>query len=103
MSEIPMGYYSMKILKEPEGKNKGALILSQVDSVVSTLPFIKDKFYLIERRGWRGINESIYANIKLVEDLSFWDETLEKFPESICLDIGPADFVDTEAFKPLLI
>ena len=101
MSETPIGYYSMKILKEPEGKNKGALILSQVDSVVSTLPFIKDKFYLIERRGWRGINESIYANIKLVEDLSFWDETLEKFPESICLDIGPADFVDTEAFKPL--
>lgn len=103
MNEIPLGYYSMKVLKEPEEKNKGALILSQVDSVVSTLPFIKDKFYLIERRGWRGINESKYADIKLVEDLSFWDETLEKFPESVCLDIGPADFVDTEAFKPLEI
>lgn len=101
MSEIPIGYYSMKILKEPERKEKGALILSQVDSVVSMLPFIKDRFYLIERRGWRGINESKHSNIKLVEDLSFWDETVEKFPESICLDIGPADFVDTEAFKPL--
>ena len=101
MSEIPIGYYSMKILKEPGDGNKGALILSQVDNVVSRLPFVKDKFYLIERRGWRGINESKYADIKLVEDLSLWDETLEKFPESVCLDIGPADFVDIEVFRPL--
>lgn len=101
MREIQIGYYSMKILKEPEGKNKGALILSQVDDVVSKLPFIKDKFYIIERRAWRGLNESQYADIKLVEDLSYWDETIKRFPDSICLDIGPADFVDTEAFKPI--
>jgi len=101
MSETPIGYSSMKILKKPEGETKGALILSQVDNVVSRLPFIKNKFYLIERRGWRGLNESQYADIKLVEDLSFWDETMERFPDSICLDIGPADFVDTDAFRPL--
>lgn len=101
MSETSIEYYSMIILKEPEGKNKGALILSQVDSVVSKLPFVKNRFYLIERRGWRGLNESLQADVKLVEDLSLWDETVERFPESVCLDIGPADFVDTEVFKPL--
>lgn len=101
MKDIPIGYYSLKVLKEPEGKSKGALILSQVDNVVSQFPSLKRKFYLIERRGWRGINESEYADIKLVEDLSYWDETLSKFPQSICLDIGPADFIDTEEFKPL--
>ncbi len=101
MSETPIGYYSMRILKEPEGKNKGALILSQVDNVISELPFIKDRFYLIERRGWRGINESEYADVKLVEDLSLWNETVERFPNSVCLDIGPADFVDTKVFRPL--
>jgi len=101
MSEIPIGYYSMKILKEPEGKNKGALILSQVDSVVSRLPFVKNRFYLIERRGWQGINESQYADVKLVEDLSLWGETVKRFPDSVCLDIGPADFVDTDVFRPL--
>jgi len=51
----------------------------------------------------RGINEAEHADIKLVEDLSYWDETLRKFPQSICLDIGPADFVDTDEFKPLRI
>lgn len=101
MSEIPIGHYSMRVLEKPDGKNKGALILSQVDSVVEKLPFVKNRFYIIERRGWRGLNESHYADIKLVEDLSLWQETLEQFPESICLDIGPADFVDTFEFRPL--
>ena len=103
MSDIPLGYYSMKVLKEPLGNDKGALILSQVDSVVEQLPFVKDSFYLIERRGWRGLNESKYADIKLVEDLSLWDETIKKFPKSICLDIGPADFVDISSFRPINI
>jgi len=101
MKETPIGYYSLRILKEPEGKNKGAVILSQVDNVLSKLPFLKERFYLIERRGWRGINESEYTDIKLVEDLSYWDETLRRFPQSICLDIGPADFIDADEFKPL--
>lgn len=101
MREIPIGYCSLAVLKEPEGRNKGALILSQVDDVVLRFPFIKDKFYIIERRGWRGLNESEYADIKLVEDLSYWDETVRVHPNSICLDIGPADFVDTTVFRPL--
>lgn len=103
MSSIKESWISMKLLKGPEGRNKGAIILSQVDEVVSRFPFIKDKFYLIERRGWRGINECSQADIKLVEDLSYWDETIEKFPNSICLDIGPADFVDINIFRPLHI
>lgn len=103
MSKVPIGYYSIRILEEPNGKNKGALILSQVDDVVSRFPFIKERFYLIERRGWRGLNESQHADIKLVEDLSYWDETLKRFPNSVCLDIGPADFVDIDTFRPLEI
>ena len=103
MKKIPIEYYSLAILKEPEGKNKGALILSQVDDVVSKYPLIKKHFYIIERRGWRGLNDSQYADIKLVEDLSYWNDTLKKFPNTICLDIGPADFVDTNVFRPLYI
>ncbi|MCK5625210.1 glycosyltransferase [Candidatus Pacearchaeota archaeon] len=101
VKEVPLGHYSMKILKGPEGKKKGAIILSQVDNIVSKFPFVKDKFYIIERRGWRGLNEAKHADIKLVEDLSFWDKTIKKFPNAICLDIGPADFIDTDSFKPL--
>ena len=78
MSETPIGYYSMRILKEPEGKNKGALILSQVDSVVSKLPFVKNRFYLIERRAWRGINQSKHADVKLVEEPLTFDALILK-------------------------
>lgn len=101
MSQTPIGHFSMKVLQEPQEKIKGVLVLSQVDEVVDRMPFLRDRFYLVERRGWRGLNESRYADIKLVEDLSLWDKTLMTFPESICLDIGPADFVDTDAFRPL--
>ena len=101
MNPVPEGYFSLHILKEPKNNEKGAIILSQVDTVVDEFPWVKDKFYIVERRAWRGLNESKYAHIKLVEDLSLWEETLEKFPNSICLDIGPADFVDTTIFKNL--
>jgi len=101
MTKVPIGYYSMKILKEPTGNEKGAIILSQVDNIVDKMPFVKDKFYIIERRGWRGMNNSKYADIKLVEDLSFLNETIKTFPNCICLDIGPADFIDTDKFKPI--
>lgn len=101
MNQVPVNWYSMNILKMPNSTSKGAIILSYVDSIVEKYPKIKDKFYLIERRAWRGLNESIYADIKLVEDLSYWEQSLKQFPQSICLDIGPADFVDTDAFRPL--
>lgn len=98
-------YISAAILKEPrvigEQLQKGALILSQVDYVVAKYPAIRQLYYLIERRGWRGINESKCADIKLVEDLSTWQETLKQFPKSLLIDIGPADFVDIESFYPL--
>jgi len=103
--EIPDEYISGKLLKNPKivgGRIiKGALILSQLDYIIETIPKIKNYFYTIERRGWRGLNESIHADIKLVEDLSFWDETIKKFPNAICLDIGPADFIDTDSFYPI--
>jgi hypothetical protein len=44
MREIPIGYYSLAVLKEPEGESKGAVILSQVDDVILRFPFIKLKF-----------------------------------------------------------
>ncbi len=103
-TEVPDEYISGRILKEPkrgDGKIiKGAIILSQLDYIIQNFPTIRNYFYTTERRAWRGLNESVYADIKLVEDLSFWDETHEKFPNAICLDIGPADFVDTDSFYP---
>ena len=98
---LPESYFSLKILKEPEEGRKGAMILSQVDCLLGEFPDIKQKFYIVERRGWRGLNESRYADVKLVEDLSLWDEALKLSPDAICLEIGPADFVDTSSFKPL--
>src|SRR5690606_16784002 len=80
---------------------KGAIIASQVDYLVKLRPKLKKYFYIIERRGWRGLNDSVFCDIKLVEDLSLWEETLKKFPDKICLNIGPADFVDTKAFFPI--
>ena len=94
-------YFSLKILKEPEVDRRGAIILSQVDYIVEKSPWVIKKFYVIEIRSWRGLNESKYAHIKLVEDLSLWEQTLKLFPEAICLDIGTADFVDTDSFRPL--
>jgi len=105
MTQIDEAYISGRILKEPDIENgsirKGAIILSQCDYVVSEIPKLMDYFYIIERRGWEGINESKCAEIKLVEDLSTWEDTVRLFPNAILLPIGPADFVDTNAFKPL--
>jgi hypothetical protein len=96
---------SLALLKQPlieENKiHKGAIIMSDVDETLKKFSHIKDYFYIIERRGWEGINLSEYADIKLVEDLSVWEETKKKFPNAILLDIAGADFVDTENFKPL--
>lgn len=96
---------SLAILEKPvrrDGRtHKGAVILSDLDKVCLQFPEIKKYFYTIERRGWRGINEAELADIKLVEDLSTMDETKRRFPNSILLDIGPADFVDTEVFHPV--
>ncbi len=98
---------SLALLKEPliEGNKitKGAIILSDVDDTLSKFPNLKDYFYIIERKGWEGISLSKHADIKLVEDLSFWDETKKRFPNSVLLDVAGADFVDTENFKPLNI
>lgn len=96
---------SAAVLKEPQKEDgritKGAVVLSACDIVAEVVPDIKKYFYLIERRGWYGLNDSKLADIKLVEDLSLWEKTLELFPRAICLRLGPADFVDTESFRPL--
>lgn len=96
---------SLAILQEPLIENrkisKGAMILSDVDLTLKEFPKLKEYFYLIERRGWEGINLSEHADIKLIEDSSVWEETKKRFPNAILLDIAGADFVDTENFKPL--
>lgn len=96
---------SISVLKMPlieqDRINKGAIILSDVDKVVEKFPNILKYMYIIERRGWEGINDSKCADIKLVEDSSVWEETKKKFPNSILLDIAGADFVDTNNFRPL--
>lgn len=102
---VDRAHLSGKVLKDPlqiEGRlSKGAIIASQVDLIVEQIPDIKRFFYIIERRAWRGVNESRYADIKLIEDLSLWDESQKRSPNAILLDIGPADFIDTSAFVPL--
>jgi len=96
---------SSAILQRPRRENgaivKGAVILSACDIVAEVIPNLGKYFYLIERRGWYGLNDSKLADVKLVEDLSLWEQTRQLFPRAICLDIGPADFVDTDAFAPL--
>lgn len=98
---------SLTVLKEPliagDKINKGAMILSDVDEVVKQYPELKTYFYLIERRGWEGMNLSEQADIKLVEDSSMLDKTEKRFPNTIVLDIAGGDFVDIENFKPLKI
>jgi glycosyltransferase involved in cell wall biosynthesis len=100
-----ISWLSVAILAPPFIANgrlhRGAIILNYVDEVVLLLPDIRRLFFVIERRGWHGINRSATADIKMVEDLSTLEKTHRQFPEAILLDIGPADFVDHEAFRPL--
>jgi len=96
---------SAAILKKPQKEGgviqKGAVVISQPDEVYGLIPEIKDYFYLVERRGWRGMNTSKEADIKLVEDYSTWEETRKNFPNAILLDLAGGDFVDVTKFKPL--
>ena len=80
---------------------RGALVLSQVDRVVERFPRLKELFVIVERRAWAGMNVSEPADVKLVEDLSTLEATRKRFPASMLLPIGPADFVDHEVFRPL--
>ena len=96
---------SVAILKKPT-KNKGtivkgAIILSKCDKTCELIPKLKEYYYLIERRGWEGMNDQKAADIKLVEDSRTLEETRKIFPEAILLDLAGGDFVDTEKFKPL--
>ncbi len=93
------------VLKAPrkleDRVEKGAIILSNSDELCKIIPQTRDYFYIVERRGWEGINNQETADIKLVEDLSTWDKVKELYPNALLLDVGPADFVDTSKFKPL--
>jgi len=98
---------SAVILKAPTYEyskiNKGAIILNGPDEVCRKIYNLKDHFYIVERRGWRGMNTAQSADIKLVEDLSTLEETKLRFPNTILLDLAPADFVDINRFRPLNI
>jgi hypothetical protein len=83
------------------GIEKGAIILNRCDELCKLVSDIKDYFYLIERRGWFGMNKELNADIKLVEDPSTMEETKKKFPDTIPLKLAEADFVDTDKFRPL--
>jgi len=98
-------WISAKVLKTPQINRrkiaKGAIILSMVDEVIDIFPNLKQYFYIIEWRGWKGMNYAQNADIKLVEDSSTLEETRRRFPKSISLDIALGDFVDTDEFRPL--
>ena len=96
------------ILKEPLIDDngvllKGALILTEVDLLCKLIPELLDYFYIIERRGWYGPPISSKAHIKLVDDLSCWQQTKDMFPHAVLLDLSPPDFVNTSLFFPLAI
>jgi glycosyltransferase involved in cell wall biosynthesis len=103
--EFKRSWVSAAVLKSPELKSsgliKGVLILNQVDHVLKLLPSIRSLFFIIERRGWHGMNTSRLADIKLIEDSSTAEHTKQLFPDAIGLDLGPADFVDHASFFPL--
>lgn len=94
-----------RIISEPFIKKnkiyKGAVILMGGDNCVKKIPLLKKYFYIIEWRGWEGMNDQKSSDIKLVEDFSTWEKTKKVFPNAKLLNLGPADFVDTDIFKPL--
>lgn len=98
-------WVSAAVLKPPVVKSgklhKGALILNQIDPLVQIFPELLSLFTLIERRGWFGMNDNHHADIKLVEDPSTLEATRHKFPNAVLLELGPADFIDTDSFRPL--
>jgi glycosyltransferase involved in cell wall biosynthesis len=93
------------ILAPPRVENatirKGAVILTDGDDICRALPDVRSHFFIIERRGWRGMNKARCADIKMVEDLTTWEKTRRRFPGVILLDIASADFVDPDVFQPL--
>ena len=99
---FPLHWLSTCALQTPvlEGKAwaRGALILSQVDALVRRVPQLRERFILIERRAWRGVNDSRFADIKLIEDLPLIGQARECSPRAILIPYAPADFVDTDAF-----
>lgn len=99
--------FSGTILKPPSrlGRRleKGAVILSSVDAIVELLPELLSFFYVIERRGWEGVNDSEHADVKLVEDMSVVADARLRSPRAVLLPLGPADFVDTDVFKPAMV
>lgn len=98
---------SVGVLEDPifeEDKvHKGALVASCPDNLFREVPRVKDYYFLIERKGWEGINDSKYADIKLVEDRRTWEETQKRFPNALLLDLSGGDFVDVDCFRPIEI
>jgi len=94
-----------RVLKDPfiKGRKiqKGAVILACPDKVQEQIPDLKDYFYIIERRGWNGMTDANSADIKLVEDITKWEETKEQLPNALLLDAAGGDFVNTDTFYPL--
>lgn len=94
-----------KILLEPFLKDnkihKGAVILTESELFEKNIPSLRKYFYVAEWRGWEGMNDQKNSDIKLVEDYSTWEKTKQNFPSALLLNIGPADFVDTNIFCPL--
>lgn len=80
---------------------KGVLVLNQVDQILQRLPALKSLFLLIERKGWYGPNQSVMADIKLVEDSSTLALTRRYSHRNILLEISGGDFVDEQVFRPL--
>ena len=80
---------------------KGALIVNECDELCRKVPGVRRWFYLVERRGWSGLNHQATADVKLCDDASTMEEARRLCPHSIVLEYSNADFVDTDKFRPL--
>lgn len=103
-----VAFIGCEILKPPVrtaagSLRKGAIILSATDHVCRGRPDIKEFFYIVERRGWSGMTNSKWSDVKFVEDTDTWEATAELYPGAVLLDLGAADFVSLDHFTPLAV
>lgn len=105
LKKLNRSWLSAAILKNPlvdnSGFHRGVLVINQVDEVLDLHPELSTLFIVVERFGWYGMLPSSLSDVKLVEDEWFYEETKRRFPSAVLLKLGPADFVDIDAFRPL--
>lgn len=112
--------FSGVILREPlrtsAGVRRGVVVCNEVRHFLREVPGLRERFWLVERWGWRGANRTMGAHVMLVDDIpaqNRWNlvfggirrlRRLTPWPivdtPPIFLPVSNADFIDTDAFAP---